>query len=242
MPENLEDELASLTTQEETATQDHVEPAAAEEPQPEPEVGVEAKPEPRRVPVADLIELRHEKQALERQHNDLRNQVLQLQQFIMQQQQQAGQKGPELDPEIEKLLKPYLDPVRAQLDQAQRALAQNSEYMRFQQKWEYVQKNLPELKDLNNEFAELLSEMDEPERDAFLANERLIVKVGKSLAAQRKASSQVKVKALARASGKTESSSTPTSASADEVSSEVDFSKMSSQEFDAFVRERGFNL
>lgn len=215
MPENLENE--SLTP----------EPIVAEV-TPEPVV---EQPEVKQVPLADLLEERHGRQELQARVEQLTNSQLQLHQHIMSMQASASGQQEKLDPEIQKLLEPYLAPYKAQLAQTQQAALQAQEALNLQQKMEFVRANLPELDSIGPELAKEIGSMDKSEQDVFLSNPRAIVRLGKAILKEKQGQVGTAAKQAARASGRTETGSTSTASAADAVTDQVDWSKMSSEDF-----------
>ena len=192
---------------------------------------VEAEPEVKQVPLADLLEERHSRQDLQQRVEQLTNSQIQLQQHIMAMQAQAAGPQEKLDPEIQKLLDPYLAPYKAQLAQTQQAALQAQEALNLQQKMEYVKANLPELDSIGAELAKEIGSMDKAEQDVFLSNPRAIVRLGKAIVKEKQGSVNTAAKQAARASGRTETGSTSTASAADAVTDQVDWSKMSSEDF-----------
>lgn len=215
MPENLENE--SLTP----------EPIAAEV-TPEPVVET---PEVKQVPLADLLEERHSRQELQQQVEQLKGSTIQLQQHLMAMQASAASPQEKLDPEIQKLLDPYLAPFRAQLAQTEQSAMAAREALALQQKMEFVRANLPELDSIGAELAKEIGSMDKAEQDVFLSNPRAIVRLGKAIVKEKQGMVATAAKTAARASGRTETGSTSTASAADAVTDQTDWSKMSSEEF-----------
>lgn len=218
MPENLENNSLTPET-----------PAAPEVQAEAPEV-VET-PEVKQVPLADLLEERHSRQELQQRVDQLTNSQLQLQQHLMAMQASAAGPQEKLDPEIQKLLDPYLAPFKAQLAYTEQAASQAREALALQQKMEYVKANLPELDAIGPELAKEIGSMDKAEQDVFLSNPRAIVRLGKAIVKEKQGVSTAAAKQAARASGRTETGSTSTASAADSVTDQVDWSKMSSEDF-----------
>lgn len=218
MPENLENvdnSNESLTI--DTTAQHEVEAAA------EPVVE-----KPKYVPLSEHLEERHRRQDLEQRQRMLENTLIQLQQQLQQQQSTANQ--PQLDPELQKLLDPYVAPLRQELEKARQLLWQNQQEIENNRKLDYVKQNAPEIDSVKDELAEVVREMDEDERNHFLASPKLIVKMVKALASEKKTVTSNKTRQVARAMGKTETASTSQAESV-EQGGNVDWEKMSSDDF-----------
>ena len=221
MPENLES--TSLTP--ETTP---VDSATVEATSPEPVI---AEPEVRQVPLADLLDERHSRQELQARVEQLTGAQIQLQQHLLAMQQQANGPQEKLDPEIQKLLDPYLAPYKAALADTQAQARQAQEQLSLQQKMDYVKANLPELDSIGPELAKEIGAMDKSEQDVFLSNPRAIVRLGKTILREKAVGTATAAKQAARSAGRVESASTSTSSSADAVSDAPDWSKMSSEDF-----------
>lgn len=228
MPENLENE--SLT------------PNPTPEPQVETPEGA-GTPEPEKhVPLSELLEERHSRQELQQRVEQLTNAQIQLQQHILAMQQQPKGNEPALDPEISKLLDPYLAPYKQQLAQTQAAAQAARDALEAQQKMDYVKANLPELDSIGPEIAKEVQSMDPQDRDLFLSNPRAIVRLGKAILAEKRSSVSASAKAAARNAGRTESSTTSTAAAADNVTDQTDWGKLSSEDFLSQAAARGIRF
>lgn len=140
---------------------------------------VEAVEEPR-VPVRVVQELREEKRRLEQQ--------MQMQQMQMMQMMQNHQPHPQppqetLDPEVEKLIAPYLkratEPLIQQLQQYQTASQQFEMTQKQLEAERYLERNLPNLAEIRADIVREIETLPESERNAIISNPVAIAQMGK---------------------------------------------------------------
>lgn len=227
MPENLDP--SSLTPDPTVSTDAEANAAVVEEPAAE----APAEPAEKYVPLSELIDERHARQQAQAQIQNLTQQAILLQQQILDIKKQADPTGLKRDPQIEEMLKPYLQPYEAELEAVKAAAGQARAALELQQKMDYVRTNLPAFDELGPLIAKEIQQMDPAEQDAILSNPRLIVKLGKAIEVENKTARAAAVKQVARAAGRTETGSASVAASADTVSAEKDWMSMSSEEFNA---------
>jgi hypothetical protein len=194
------------------------------EPQPEPE-------KPRRIEV-DPEELKELREANRQMRDELhQHKMWQMQQA--QQQRQAPEPDPQVDPDVERVIAPVirkqLRPLEEENRQLKSQLAQTSENLRVQSNIDYIERNIPNFEEIRQDLAKEIESMPKADQDMILSSPTLMVRLAKSLNADRgKASTQA-----ARGRNYTESSTGTSPTKNTSALGNVDWGSLSDAEFAA---------
>ena len=170
---------------------------------------VEAEEEPR-VPVSVVKELRDELRQAKEDGNITRGQLNKLmsdyQEAIRMQKPLEPQQ--DLDPEILKLLKPYLKPFEDEIGRTKAELNQIKESRAQTDNERYIERNLPNLDKIRGELLKEIQSYPADEQTEILANPREIVRMGKLI--ERSLANGSPLRAENRSRARTETGSTST--------------------------------
>lgn len=229
MPENLDP--SSLTPNPTTPETPDANPSAEVE-----EVAAEtpaAEPAEKYVPLSELLDERHARQAAQAQLNNLTQQQILLQQQILSIKQEANPTGKKVDPEVMELLKPYLEPYEQQLRAVQQQAEQAKSELEAQRNVAYVREQVPAFDELGPVVAKEIQKMPAATQDAILSNPDLLIRFFKAVELENKTTRAAAVKQVARAAGRTETGSASVAAAADTTGAAKDWLSMSSDEFNS---------
>lgn len=175
------------------------------EPEPEPE------PEPEKtVPLKALESERESRQRLEKELHELRVAALRMQNAL---QTPPPQPEPDLDPELDALVRPFIEksiaPLKRELESYKQRETAREQDARANAAINYVQQNLPELEDVREDLVAALNAMDPDEREALTASPKAIVRLGKIIAKERSGNAEAAAKSVSRNRARSEGGATP---------------------------------
>ena len=175
---------------------------------------VEAKEE-NRVPVSVVKELRDELRQAKEDGNITRAQLTQLMSEYQNaiKQNRPMEEQPDLDPEVLKLLKPYLQPVLQEMEMTKSELKAIKDKTQQSEAESYIERNIPNLNEIREEILKEIQSYSPSEQKEILANPREIVRIGKTINKLKGVTTSSKAESRSRA--RTETGSTATRTDAD---------------------------
>jgi len=194
---------------------------------------VEAEEEPK-VPVRVVKELREELRQAKEDGNLTRQQMSRL----MSQYEEAirsktpVEPQPDLDPEVLKLLKPYLKPFEEEIVRTKAELNDLKADKEQGKAERYIEKNLPNLEEIRAELLKEIQSYSSEEQNEILGNPREIVRIGKMISRLKGTTSTVKGENRSRA--RAETGTTSTRAESNRAA------EMNEEQFNAFLRKQGY--
>jgi len=215
MPEEFEEQEVTETTEVETP--------------PEAEAEEEAK-----VPIRVVKELRDELRQAKEDGYMTRQQMTRL----MSDYQEAIrtktpiEPQPDLDPEVLKLLKPYLKPFEEEIGRTKAELATFKASREQSEAERFIEKNLPNLEEIRTELLKEIQSYSKDDQNEILANPREIVRIGKMISRMKAGTSTVKTENRSRA--RAETGSTQTTRDSNRAA------EMNEEQFNAFLRKQGY--
>lgn len=199
-------------------------------------VETEVEAEEQRVPVHVVKELRDELRQAREESNLTRSQFTQLmseyQKMVNGQKNRMEEVQENLDPEVQKLLKPYLRPVEEEL---RRTKAELEEVNRSRQTIEaerYIERNVPNIDEIRPHLAKYIQTKYSPAEQERLTP-REVVLIAELVAAKQGISTTAKK--VARSAARTESGS-PTSNRTESVKP----SELQGDKFTEYLKANGF--
>lgn len=201
---------------------------------------VEAEEEAK-VPVRVVKELRDELRESKRQAGELQKLAMQYANLLQQNQQTPKAAVPEVevDPEIDKLLKPhlskYIEPLKRELEEAKQTINQFGQTKKEIEAQRYIEQNLPNLNELRADIVREIESLPENEREEVLANPREIVRIGKYIERMKTGKTEAKSDMRSRAKAETGGGSTNRGAT-----NTFDPATASQAEFQNYMRESGW--
>lgn len=169
---------------------------------------VEAKEE-QRVPVSVVKELRDELRQAREDNNLSRSQFTQLmseyQKMVNGQRNKMEEAQEQLDPEVQKLLKPYLRPFESELEEVKKSKFQLESELNTMRAERYIEKNIPNISELRPHLAKFIQSEYTPEEQSELTPKE-VVRIAKFIAKQQGISATTKT--VSRSMAKAESGTT----------------------------------
>ena len=218
MPEEFEDQEVQETQEQETQTQE-----------------VEAQEE-NRVPVSVVKELRDElrqaRETLLLRDSQVTQLMSEYQKALNGQRNRVEEVQESLDPEVQKLLKPYLRPVEEELRRTKAELEEVNRSRATIEAERYIERNVPNLNEIRPHLAKFIQSEYTPEEQAELTPKE-VVRIAKFVAKQQGISATAKQ--VARSAARTESGS-PTSNRNDSVKP----SELQGDKFREYLKANGF--
>ena len=218
MPEEFEDQEVQDTQEQETQTQE-----------------VEAQEE-NRVPVSVVKELRDElrqaRETLLLRDSQVTQLMSEYQKALNGQRNRVEEVQESLDPEVQKLLKPYLRPVEEELRRTKAELEEVNRSRATIEAERYIERNVPNLNEIRPHLAKFIQSEYTPEEQAELTPKE-VVRIAKFVAKQQGISATAKQ--VARSAARTESGS-PTSNRNDSVKP----SELQGDKFREYLKANGF--
>lgn len=172
-----------------------------------PEVTPEVPVEEEKVSISKY----QEEQAARRNAEEAahQNRLLALQAYESAQRQQRREPEPPIDPELAKLLYPYVKPILEQnqaLQQQVQALANTTQ---VDQDYRWLEQNVPYLDDVRDDLAKRIEALPKAAQDAVLGNKDVLKAWADELHAAKKGQSGDAAKANARARATTVTGASP---------------------------------
>ena len=190
----------------------------------------EVEPEkPRRIEV-DPDELRNLRESNRQMQAELHQHKIYQMQLA---QQRTPEPDPQVDPDVERVIAPVvrkaLKPLEDRNRQLESQLTQQSEQLRVNANIDYIERNVPNFDDIRQELAKEIESMPKADQDIVLNSPTLMVRLAKTLTADRGKST----KQEARSRNFTESSTGTSPSKNSSALGNVDWNSMSPAEFDA---------
>lgn len=199
-------------------------------------VETEVEAEEQRVPVHVVKELRDELRQAREESNLTRSQFTQLmseyQKMVNGQKNRMEEVQENLDPEVQKLLKPYLRPVEEELRRTKAELEEVNRSRATIEAERYIERNVPNLNEIRPHLAKFIQSEYTPEEQAELTPKE-VVRIAKFVAKQQGISATAKQ--VARSAARTESGS-PTSNRNESVKP----SELQGDKFTEYLKANGF--
>jgi len=195
MPEEFEEQISTEETVVET--------------DPKVEAEEEAK-----VPIKVVQELRDELRQAKEDGNLTRQQLANLMSEYQNaiRQNRPVEVQPDLDPEVLKLLKPYLQPVLKGMEMTKSELQAIKEKTGQSDAERYIERNLPNLDEIREDILKDIQSYSPEEQKEILANPREIVRIGKTINRLKGVTTSSKAENRSRARSETGTTSTRTEA------------------------------
>lgn len=195
MPEEFEEPISTVETEVET--------------DPKVEAEEEAK-----VPIKVVQELRDELRQAKEDGNITRQQLASLMSEYQNaiRQNRPVEVQPDLDPEVLKLLKPYLQPVLKEMEMTKSELQAIKEKTGQSDAERYIERNLPNLDEIREDILKDIQSYSPEEQKEILANPREIVRIGKTINRLKGVTTSSKAENRSRARSETGTTSTRTEA------------------------------
>ena len=189
------------------------EQVSTEETEVETESKVEAEEEAK-VPIKVVQELRDELRQAKEDGNITRQQLASLMSEYQNaiRQNRPVEVQPDLDPEVLKLLKPYLQPVLKEVEMAKSELQAIKEKTGQSDAERYIERNLPNLDEIREDILKDIQSYSPEEQKEILANPREIVRIGKTINRLKGVTTSSKAENRSRARSETGTTSTRTEA------------------------------
>lgn len=195
MPEEFEEQISTEETEVETESK------------------VEAEEEAK-VPIKVVQELRDELRQAKEDGNITRQQLASLMSEYQNaiRQNRPVEVQPDLDPEVLKLLKPYLQPVLKEVEMAKSELQAIKEKTGQSDAERYIERNLPNLDEIREDILKDIQSYSPEEQKEILSNPREIVRIGKTINRLKGVTTSSKAENRSRARSETGTTSTRTEA------------------------------
>jgi len=195
MPEEFEEQISTEETEVETESK------------------VEAEEEAK-VPIKVVQELRDELRQAKEDGNITRQQLASLMSEYQNaiRQNRPVEVQPDLDPEVLKLLKPYLQPVLKEMEMTKSELQAIKEKTGQSDAERYIERNLPNLDEIREDILKDIQSYSPEEQKEILANPREIVRIGKTINRLKGVTTSSKAENRSRARSETGTTSTRTEA------------------------------
>ena len=195
MPEEFEEQISTEETVVET--------------DPKVEAEEEAK-----VPIKVVQELRDELRQAKEDGNITRQQLASLMSEYQNaiRQNRPVEVQPDLDPEVLKLLKPYLQPVLKEMEMTKSELQAIKEKTGQSDAERYIERNLPNLDEIREDILKDIQSYSPEEQKEILANPREIVRIGKTINRLKGVTTSSRAENRSRARSETGTTSTRTEA------------------------------
>lgn len=195
MPEEFEEQISTEETEVETESK------------------VEAEEETK-VPIKVVQELRDELRQAKEDGNITRQQLASLMSEYQNaiRQNRPVEVQPDLDPEVLKLLKPYLQPVLKEMEMTKSELQAIKEKTGQSDAERYIERNLPNLDEIREDILKDIQSYSPEEQKEILANPREIVRIGKTINRLKGVTTSSKAENRSRARSETGTTSTRTEA------------------------------
>jgi len=195
MPEEFEEQISTEETEVETESK------------------VEAEEEAK-VPIKVVQELRDELRQAKEDGNLTRQQLANLMSEYQNaiRQNRPVEVQPDLDPEVLKLLKPYLQPVLKEMEMTKSELQAIKEKTGQSDAERYIERNLPNLDEIREDILKDIQSYSPEEQKEILANPREIVRIGKTINRLKGVTTSSKAENRSRARSETGTTSTRTEA------------------------------
>jgi len=189
------------------------EQVSTEETEVETESKVEAEEEAK-VPIKVVQELRDELRQAKEDGNITRQQLASLMSEYQNaiRQNRPVEVQPDLDPEVLKLLKPYLQPVLKEMEMTKSELQAIKEKTGQSDAERYIERNLPNLDEIREDILKDIQSYSPEEQKEILANPREIVRIGKTINRLKGVTTSSKAENRSRARSETGTTSTRTEA------------------------------
>lgn len=189
------------------------EQVSTEETEVETESKVEAEEEAK-VPIKVVQELRDELRQAKEDGNLTRQQLANLMSEYQNaiRQNRPVEVQPDLDPEVLKLLKPYLQPVLKEMEMTKSELQAIKEKTGQSDAERYIERNLPNLDEIREDILKDIQSYSPEEQKEILANPREIVRIGKTINRLKGVTTSSKAENRSRARSETGTTSTRTEA------------------------------
>lgn len=186
---------------------------SAEETVVETDPKVEAEEEAK-VPIKVVQELRDELRQAKEDGNITRQQLASLMSEYQNaiRQNRPVEVQPDLDPEVLKLLKPYLQPVLKEMEMTKSELQAIKEKTGQSDAERYIERNLPNLDEIREDILKDIQSYSPEEQKEILANPREIVRIGKTINRLKGVTTSSKAENRSRARSETGTTSTRTEA------------------------------
>jgi hypothetical protein len=139
---------------------------------------------------------------------------------------------PDLDPEVLKLLKPYLKPFEEEIGRTKAELATFKASREQSEAERYIEKSLPNLEEIRTDLLKEIQSYSKEEQNEILANPREIVRIGKMISRLKSGTSTVKTENRSRA--RAETGTTQTTRESNRIATADDAS------FNKFLRDNGY--
>jgi hypothetical protein len=195
----------------------------------------EAEAEGNRVPVRVVKELRDElRQAREdglMTRQQLNNLMAEYTRLSKGQANRAEEAAEAVDPEVQKLIQPYLRPFKQELEDLKQSRSVLEDELRAVRAERFIENNVPNLNVLRPHIAKFIQAEYTPEEQAELTPKE-VVRIAKLVAAQQGISATTKT--VSRSMAKTEAGTTSTRTDASRPA------EMSGEKLQAYLREKGF--
>ena len=189
------------------------EQVSTEETEVETESKVEAEEEAK-VPIKVVQELRDELRQAKEDGNITRQQLASLMSEYQNaiRQNRPVEVQPDLDPEVLKLLKPYLQPVLKEMEMTKSELQAIKEKTGQSDAERYIERNLPNLDEIREDILKDIQSYSPEEQKEILSNPREIVRIGKTINRLKGVTTSSKAENRSRARSETGTTSTRTEA------------------------------
>ena len=186
---------------------------SAEETVVETDPKVEAEEEAK-VPIKVVQELRDELRQAKEDGNITRQQLASLMSEYQNaiRQNRPVEVQPDLDPEVLKLLKPYLQPVLKEMEMTKSELQAIKEKTGQSDAERYIERNLPNLDEIREDILKDIQSYSPEEQKEILANPREIVRIGKTINRLKGVTTSSRAENRSRARSETGTTSTRTEA------------------------------
>ena len=225
MPEEFEAETQDL--------QDEQTPETVEA---EPETPPETTPEARHVPFERFQEVYDELKSSRQSQQQMQFQIMQMQRDLLQATTKPKAPEPQLDPEADEVLAPYIQkrlaPYEQTLAQMQKREAAMWAETEARNAWEYVKTAVPDLDDLATEMQSYLATLPQARANKITSDPDLVIQTAELVRAMKSAGKAVGTQ-VARQDLKQRTKSDAGTASPAPSTSKIDWSNLSDQEFAA---------